>query len=344
MRSPSVSNALIGLRRLLGWAVALAAAQFVSLAFGQQARPAVSASKLSVHFIGRYTPGGHQVVQAGPRVIKILDLGDDMRRAVREYKHLYPNGVVVLRIYTPTRYSQKDSPEVCARRFWDEVLWPPISRLPESERRLIDYLEGPNEGDSTPTWESIDSVRWFARFWMALAPIMRRHGFRPCVGSIAVGNPGGTPDEIEAKIAAFAPALRQTWSLGGAWSYHAYSIRYTTDLAEESWYSLRYRRLHEVLKRRFPELARMPLILTEGGIDESGDPNRSGWQARNTAKKYQEWLKWFDSELRKDPYVIGVTLFQIGNPEGWKSFDLEPIAPWLAAHLRQSQPRGSAVR
>lgn len=305
--------------------------------FAETAKRGVSASKLSVHFIGRYTPGGREVVRAGPRLIKILDLGDDMRRAMREYKRLYPKGIVVLRIYTPIRYSQKDSPELCARRFWDEVLWPPISKLPESERRLIDYLEGPNEGDSTPTWESVDSVRWFARFWMALAPIMRRHGFRPCIGSIAVGNPGGTPEQVEEKIAAFAPALRQAWWMGGAWSYHAYSIRYTTDLGEETWYCLRYRRLHEVLGRRFPDLARMPVILTEGGIDESGDPNRSGWQARGTLEKYQEWLKWFDSELRKDPYVVGVTLFQIGNPEGWRSFDLEPVAPWLAGHLVRSK-------
>jgi len=318
------------------WFTALAFVLLACIASAQPAKRAVSASKLSVHFIGRYTPGGQQIVRAGPRLIKILDLGDDMRRAVREYKHLYPKGIVVLRIYTPTRYSERDSPELCARRFWDDVLWPPISRLPGSERRLIDYLEGPNEGDSTPTWESTASVRWFARFWMALAPIIRRHGFRPCIGSIAVGNPGGTPEQVEEKIAAFAPALRQASWLGGAWSYHAYSLRYTTDATEESWYCLRYRRLHEVLKRRFPELARMPVILTEGGIDESGDPNRSGWQARGTPERYQEWLKWFDSELRRDPYVVGVTLFQIGNPEGWRSFDLEPIASWLASYIRWS--------
>jgi hypothetical protein len=299
------------------------------------ARGELSRSKLSVHFIARYTAGGRQIVSAGPRLIKVLDLGEDMRRAVREYKRLYPNGVVVLRIYTPIRYSRRDMPEERALHFWENVLWPPLSRLPEAERRLIDYLEGPNEGDTTPTWESLEDARWFARFWTALAPLMRRHGFRPCVGSIAVGNPGGSPEEVEAKFAAFAPALRVAKQLGGAWSYHAYTIRYTTNADEEIWYSLRYRKLHEILKRRFPDLANMPVILTEGGVDESGNPNLSGWQARGSAERYQRWLEWFDSEIRKDPYVLGVTLFQIGDPQGWRSFDLEPMAPWLAQHLKR---------
>lgn len=294
----------------------------------------VSASKLSVHFIGRYTAGGRAIVRAGPRVIKILDLGDDMRQAMREYKRLYPHGLVVLRIYTPVRYSEKDVPEEKARDFWYGVLWPPISRLPVAERRMISYLEGPNEGDTTPTWQTMETVRWFTRFWLELARLMHEHGFRPCVGSIPVGNPPGTPAEVESKFLEFAKVLRLVKPWGGAWSYHAYTIEYTQDAEREQWYSLRYRRLQETLRRGAPDVAGMPVILTEGGVDQSGNPNESGWAARGTAERYENWLRWFDGELQKDPYVIGVTLFELGNPEGWRSFDLEPISGWLATYLR----------
>lgn len=293
----------------------------------------LSRSKLSIHLISRYTPGARRVVAAGPRVLKVLDLGGDMRQALRDYKRKYPQGKTILRLYTQVRYTLADSPERSAQDFWSRALWPPLSGLPAVEQRQIDYLEGPNEGDSTPSWQSVESARWFGRFWATLAPLMHDHGFRPCVGSIAVGNPPGTPDEMEARLEAFLPALESAKRMGGAWSYHAYTIRYTTDVGEESWYSLRYRRFYHYLRRRHPGLVSLPLILTEGGVDQSGSPQSSGYRARGTPTHYEQWLAWFDSELCRDAYVLGVTLFESGDASGWPSFDIEPVAPWLAKHL-----------
>jgi hypothetical protein len=204
---------------------------------------------------------------------------------------------------------------------------------------LVDFLEGPNEGENTPTWESVDAARWFGRFWMQLAKRIASAGFRPCIGSIAVGNPPGTVDEIFAKLDAFVPALRAAKQFRGAWSYHAYSLEYTTDLGVERWYSLRYRLFYEFLRNKHPDIADIPLILTEGGIDRAGNPKTDGWRARGDSEKFQRWLQWFDSELRKDEEVIGVTLFQIGDPQGWWSFDLEPVADWLASYLTNAKSK-----
>ena len=115
-------------------------------------------------------------------------------------------------------------------------------------------------------------------------------GFKPCIGSIAVGNPPGTPSQIQSNISTFVPALRQAKSLGGAWSYHAYTINYTTDTGVEYYYSLRYRQFYSQFASQYPDLADMPLILTEGGVDQSGTPATSGWQARGTAADYERWL------------------------------------------------------
>jgi hypothetical protein len=310
--------------RTAGYLVA-SALLLLGLATPGRSQP-LSTSKLSVHLDWHYTNGARQIVAAGPQVLKILDLGGDMLAAIRDYKAAYPDGVTVLRIYTQVHYGLQDDPKASAHDFWDRVLWPPLSQLSAADRQLIDYLEGPNEGDSTPTWGSVANATWFGRFWVALARRMHANGFRPCVGSIAVGNPPGTVEEMNAQLEAFTPALDAALAAGGAWSYHAYSIQYTTDENIESWYSLRYRRFYEFLSQNHPDLTALPMILTEGGAGQDG------WTSGGAAK-FENWLTWFDGEMRQDDYVLGVTLFEIGDPQGWPTFDLEPVAGWLAAYL-----------
>ncbi|GIV18887.1 MAG: hypothetical protein KatS3mg023_0638 [Armatimonadota bacterium] len=299
------------------------------------AQPDQCVSKLGIHLIGSYTEGARRILAAKPRVMKVLDpqVSAGMREAMRDYKQRHPKGLVVMRVWERTsglRYRLEDDPAQSADDFWNRVLQPAVHALSASDRRLVDYLEGPNECENTPCWESVESARWFGRFWERLAERIAQAGFRPCVGSIPVGNPPGNIAEIRAKLEAFLPALRAAKRWNGAWSYHSYSIEYTTDVAVEYWHSLRYRIFYEFLRERYPDLANLPMILTEGGIDRAGNPNNDGWRARGDAAKFQKWLLWYDSELKKDPYVVGSTLFQIGNPEGWWSFDVEPIAQWLA--------------
>lgn len=303
----------------------------------------VSQSKIGTHLLGgTYTLGARQVVAAGPKVVKVMDLHRDMLIALEDYKRQYPDGVTVLRIWTPRKWTLEMDPERSADEFWSEVLWSGLSQLTPRQRELIDYLEGPNEGDSTPTWFSLDQVRWFNRFWLRLTERMVEHGFKPCIGSIAVGQPPGSMDEMGALLAEFVPALRAAHRAGGLWSYHAYTIAYTTDPEGESWYALRHRRIRANIVRAAPDLAEMPCVITEGGVDYAGNRAKDGWQARGNAARYQRWLRWFDRELRKDEWVVGVTLFQQGDP-WWGSFDIDPIADWLAGYLEANR-KGLAHR
>jgi hypothetical protein len=83
------------------------------------------------------------------------------------------------------------------------------------------------------------------------------------------------------------------------------------------------------------------MILTEGGVDGQSSPIGPGWKGGGDAAKFIDWLAWWDNEIRKDPYILGCTLFQIGDPVGWWSFDLEPIASWLAQHLQNNRATGT---
>ncbi|MES4793055.1 MAG: hypothetical protein C4321_08780, partial [Chloroflexota bacterium] len=84
------------------------------------------ASKLSVHLIMRYTPGARAVVAAGPRVLKLLDLHDDMRAALGDYKARFPRGLVVLRVYTRQQFAMSDDPAASAAEYWRAVLAPAV--------------------------------------------------------------------------------------------------------------------------------------------------------------------------------------------------------------------------
>lgn len=290
-------------------------------------------SKIGIHLLGTYTPGAKKVIEANCPVIKILDVHTDMLNALRDYKTLHPGGIVVFRAYTPIGSRMDQDPAERAKWFWDSVLWPQLSRLSPAQKKLIDYVEGPNEGEN-PIWASTKEVEWSVKFYQALCPIMKEHGFKPCIGNIPVGNPWGTPAEVVEKIKAFAPAIRAAKEADGIWSYHSYSCHFTTDPKEERFYSLRYRGYHDTLVKYAPDVADVPMILTEGGIDSDGKNNTSypGWK-REGAEKFKNWLVWFDSEMKKDPYVKGITLFEIGDPRGWDSFDLEPVTDWMADYL-----------
>jgi len=287
-----------------------------------------SQSKISVHLLSSYSSGAAQIIHAPPRVIKILGTDSGMMQAARDFKASTPEGKVVCRIYTPNRWTATQDPAAAGTSFWQTVLAPALVDLSPSDKALIDYVEGPNEADSTPTWGSATDTQWFNTFWMNLAPLIANAGFKPLAYSISVGNPPGTQAEIQASLDRIVPSLRLCQTLGGGWSYHSYSLPYSTNLTDEIYYSVRYRQYYSYFASRYADLTNLPLVLTEGGIDGTGP-----WSTRGDTNKFQNWLTWFDSEIRKDAYCLGVTLFQIGNTTDWNGFNVEPIAPWLANYL-----------
>lgn len=292
---------------------------------------APSRSKLGIHLLVSYSPGATAINSAHPGVFKILGTDSTMLRAAREYKAATPQGLVVLRFYTILRWSLQDDPGMAASNFWSQVLAPATTSLSPADRKLIDYVEGPNETDSTPAWGSLSEAQWFNSFWVVLGRMIRDNGFRPCAFSIPVGNPGGTDAQVKQMLAAIVPALRICLNAGGGWSYHAYTDQYLQDPGVEYWYSLRYRQYYSYFASSYPDLADLPLLLTEGGVDNGHGWN---WPANGDTAKFKSWLAWFDQQIRQDPAVLGVTLFQSGDTSPqWQSWDIEPISGWLSTNL-----------
>ncbi|HNQ90773.1 MAG TPA: hypothetical protein PKM73_19330 [Verrucomicrobiota bacterium] len=305
----------------------------------QSAAP--SWSKLGLHVRVRLTDGTRQVLGAHPRILKIVGTTPAMLETLRTYKAGTPGGLAVLRVPDARTYLVSEDPAASARDFWNRALAPALGALSATDRALIDFVEGPNACDQTPCWGTVDNARWLGDFWSTLAPLIRHNGFRPCAFSIPAGAPGGTAAEVEAQLDAIIPALRTCQANDGAWSYHASTASYTQNVAQELATSLRYRQFYDFFRVHAPDLVSLPLLLTEAGID-----NGKGWNdpANGDAAKYQSWLQWWDLEIRKDPAVLGAALFEIGEPETWASWDLEPMAPWIASHLESLRPTTPILR
>jgi hypothetical protein len=126
--------------------------------------------------------------------------------------------------------------------------------------------------------------------------------------------------------------LRSMKNMGAALCYHGYTFTYSTDVGEELQTSLHYRDWYNYFKNNAPDLYSMPLILSESGVAENGQA-AAGYLTNHRIADYENWLSWYDKQLQKDPYVIGTTIFQIGDEGDWKSFNLEQISGWLANHI-----------
>lgn len=298
--------------------------------------PAVGASKskLSEFMIGRYTAGAKEILEANPQIVKVIDPGSDgaFFEGIRAYRQRVPGGIAVVRFYeggSGAYYTAAADPSASAEDFYRKVIKPGIEGL-GANKSLFDYIQSPNEYDSTPEWKGETNMKWEGAFWRRLTELAGAAGMRMCIAGIPVGN-------IDpAELGYIIDDLRAMKQAGDAFCYHGYTFNLSQDVDHEIWYSLRYRLFYNYFRDNAPDLADMPLILSEGGVAGEGDPH-AGYLQYGGAEKFEEWLKWYDTEIRKDSYVKGVTLFQIGNDSDWGKFNLEPIAGWMSDYLRSQK-------
>lgn len=223
-----------------------------------------------------------------------------------------------------------ETPKAAADRVYAQKV-EELGHLKEGWVEQVDFME------VTPVmWQPGDVFTglWYSEFLCELLPRFSTLGPRPLVLNASVGNLPRPVDKAET-LDAMVPGLRLAVHFGGAMGYQSYSCLYTKDIEVELSYALRYRPLYEYYRETAPEVATLSMILTEGGIDLHGTEDTDGWLPRGSLERFTDWLSWYDSELKRDNYVIGVALFKIGAPSIWKSFEMEPVVPWLHDHYRR---------
>jgi hypothetical protein len=252
--------------------------------------------KLGLHTIG--DPNLDALRRARGPVAKVFDW--DSPDAIREIGRIMP-----LIVY---RHAYEVSPgrEV---KYDNETPDAFFARLPRKIFGLGLVFEGPNE----PFVETVDHAKRLNAWYVRFAQLMHGAGERVAAFSFSTGNPKLelVPCLQEAAAACDYIALHEYYSLA---AQDAMLGRYRDFIA---WLG--------IVK---------PLIITECGFDNGGDP-ADGWQAKIRKAEYIDILRQYDRKLSADPYVVGATIFNIGGGK-WGSFDVASMLPELEALSRET--------
>lgn len=315
--------------------------------------PALSqpgASKMGIHVLLNDDPRIMEFIRrVKPRVVKALDNLDWLA----DVKQVSPATITIGR-YTqvPNRNildgkdpSQYPNPDQFARDF--------INTFIDQYRAhpSVNYWEGWNEfpPNSPAQWQ------WYAAFEAARACQMRDLGLGAAVGGFSAGTPE-FPD-----MERFLPAIRAVKECGGIFTLHEYSspvmqfgvnsgIPNAVHVNNAGSLTLRYRYWYEGYLK--PQNLVVPLVISEAGVDSNvgaGCPKKNGgqgwyacyndWQAMGLGgehwRTYMNQLQWYDSELRKDDYVIGFTIFTAGTSkvQEWRTFDIDDLLIPMAVYM-----------
>lgn len=254
---------------------------------------AAAKSKLSIQTSWQ-KPGTMEFIEtAKPVVVKLLD-GYDRAGEIKQKS----SGTFVIARKWEQNQPFDGEPETKAQEWFDRNRG--ILGMDN-----IDCWEGYNEPDVS----SDDAVRWISRFEVKRMQLLESIGKKACIGNFSVGNPDYPRWQY------FRDAMSYASSHGHYLGIHEYGPTSMSDRSDD--YSLRHRRVYR--DNGFST----PLIITETGIDENGNPDTGGWRAHTNAGDYFNQLKWYDDRLQEDSYVKGATIFSYGLYD-WNSFEIYP--------------------
>lgn len=219
-------------------------------------------------------------------------------------------------------------PVALAGQYANEVFAPLVKQYPR-----IDVWEGPNEIAFAPN--EVDRIKWYAAFLAEFARQMKLLGKRAAMGGWAVGNPEFAVWQY------WGPVLQACRDSNAILSRHSYGPL-------DQWYSFRHRNDEAVFKQL--GFSDTPVIISECGADKLGNfPGkwRDVWGAAHVSSYWNEYLLPFTQEIEKDPYVLGATLFTVGNGFSglWNVFDVSGtgLIPYLAAYAKNLPPDAPAT-
>jgi hypothetical protein len=279
-------------------------------------------SKIGVHVVigprNGFGPFLQRIAGAG-QTIAVVKCVDDFGSAL-EAKNLMPNTLTVGRV---NELFDRDGNRVDLQGF--QPLQPDGSlRNPREIAEWVYGLVRPKWllNPHIDVWETFNEFSahwgWQSDFYLAMMDLAERDGFKLAHYACSTGNP---PDAAAARE--MLPCLRAAKQRGHYLSLHEYG-GVGTDIqtlrGTQPFHALRYRALYETIL--IPNDADPPLIISECG--QAGGFNFLG------SDTLVEDMRWYDSELFKDDYVVGAAIFTLGN---WFNSNFQAALPALAEYI-----------
>lgn len=271
-------------------------------------------SKLSVHISGAKRGGFgewlNKCAASGSPIGIIYSLNENISGDIATHS---PTTKWVYRYQTdefnrlPNGFLEGDAASNC-------VEW--LTKTKDSQHRTLienwklnnaDWFDPLNE----PVPDNEVKAKWFNTWMLTALEIAQQNGFKLAYGSFTTGAP-----EIFV-LQHMLPSLRRAKELDAILSLHAYWEQNdpTTDVDN----ALRYRRINNAL----PENARIPIMISEASSGNGYDTGKTGQTWVDDMAKY-------DTELMKDPYVLGACAFQLGGQESNLRNALELYGVYIA--------------
>lgn len=167
-----------------------------------------------------------------------------------------------------------------------------------------------------PAVDTAEQAQELCRWELAHMRAVHEWGGHYCLFNLAVGNPAnlGLWRHLRPAIDEMQP--------GDYVGQHAY----WGDDPTNSWHVARWRHV--------PELAGVPIICTEGGIDVVEGGGARGWKRTGmSAEQYLGEIRQVDQFLQGDENVHGYALYTAGteNDPNWRDFEIRDVWPSIVA-------------
>lgn len=182
-----------------------------------------------------------------------------------------------------------------------------------------------------PAISSRVAMKHMSDFDAECSRIMRNHGRSITLANLGTGNPPNMSWWEE-----YIPAIEQGMKDGAVLLVHAY----TWPGVDDRWFLYRHRMIYEGCPEHnwagLPKDKWINLVIGEIGFDKGTvEPGiYGGWRDLMNAQQYATWLQAVDTQLLRDPYVLGAAVFCLGlNDWKWSGYDIwvEP-AQMIAAN------------
>lgn len=191
-----------------------------------------------------------------------------------------------------------------------------LTKTKDSQRRTLLQNWALNKADwhdplNEPVPDNEAKAKWFNTWMLTALEMAHQNGFKLAIGSFTTGAP-------ELSVLQFmVPCLKRGQELGAILSLHAYWE--LNDPSQEKDNALRYRDIYATL----PPEARLDIVISEASSGNGYDTGKTGQTWVDDMAKY-------DTELMKDPYVLGACGFQLGGQESNLRSALPQYATYIA--------------
>ncbi len=273
----------------------------------------VSPSKLGVHVVigprNGYGDFLRKIRDAG-RFLAAVHCVDDFG-ACAEAKEYDARTITVGRLHSHEYLIDLGkNPEANAEEFYQAVRsrWLALSS--------IDYWEAQNEINSGYGWQK--------RFYLRLMELAEADGLKLALFAASTGTPPRPEDDGGVAYENIKDTCLRARPGGHILSLHEYGGVPTgsTLRGTEPYHALRYRTLYDYL-RQFDAV--VPLVISECA-------QNAGYQYPGV-ETFMDDFRWYDGELTRDDYLLGATIFTLGN---WANANFQEALDALGDHIART--------